>query len=308
MPSPPELLIVGTGALACLFAARLAPLARVVMLGSWKAGLEAIKGAGIELITEDGSVRKVPVEVVKDPQACAEVRTALVLVKSWQTQRAADQLAGCLHAEGIALTLQNGKGNLEILQRTLGRERAALGVTTSGATLLGPGRVRDGGSGITHFPSDPRLQSLSDLMQEAGMVVAVSEDLEGLLWGKLAINAGINPLTALLRVPNGELLARPHTHSLMSAAAEEVEAVARALGVKLPYADAAMAVAEVARRTSSNSSSMLQDVRRGSPTEIDAICGEISRQGKRLGVPTPINWTLWYLVRSLEGEMLEEDE
>ena len=71
-----------------------------------------------------------------------------MLVKSWQTARAAGQLAECLHPDGLALTLQNGLGNAEMLSKYLGQERVAQGVTTTGATLLSSGRVRPGGEGI----------------------------------------------------------------------------------------------------------------------------------------------------------------
>jgi 2-dehydropantoate 2-reductase len=153
----------------------------------------------------------------------------------------------------------------------------------------------------------PRLGWLIELLRKAGYEVEVAEDIESLIWGKLAINAGINPLTALLRMPNGELLARPHTQALMKAAAEETALVAAAKGVELPYAEPGNAVAEVARRTANNRSSMLQDVSRNAPTEIDAICGAVVKEGERLGIPTPVNWTLWYLVRSIlssTGEVL----
>ena len=291
------LLIVGTGAMACLFGARLAPYAQVTLLGTWPDGLRALEQDGIRL-DENGRTQPVRVRVTSQVADCRGAYQALVLVKSWQTARAAQQLAECLDPQGVALTLQNGLGNLETLQAELGRERAALGVTTVGATLLGPGWARAGGSGPTHLAAHPRLEPLAALLQEAGFEVQPAEDLQGLVWGKLAINAGINPLTALLEVPNGELLVRPGARELMRGAAQETAAVAAARGLQLPYPDAAARVEEVAQRTASNISSMLQDIRRGAPTEIDAINGAVVREGERVEVPTPLNWTLWNLVRA----------
>jgi len=123
-----------------------------------------------------------------------------------------------------------------------------------------------------------------------------------LLWSKLVINAAINPLTALLRVPNGELLARPSAQSLMDAAAREAAAVARALGRRLTFSDPVAAAQAVAQRTAVNHSSMFQDVQRGAPTEIDAICGAIVAAGEGCGVATPVNRTLWLLVKALIKE------
>jgi 2-dehydropantoate 2-reductase len=117
-----------------------------------------------------------------------------------------------------------------------------------------------------------------------------------LAWGKLAVNAGINALSAILNVPNGELLARPEALRLMEQAANEVAAVARAKGIALPFADAAAEARRVAAATASNLSSMLQDVLRGAPTEVEAINGAVVREGVRAGVPTPVNEELRRLV------------
>jgi len=161
------ILILGTGALACLFAARLAAAGnRVRMLGTWPEGLAALANLGVTLANEDGSLRSYPVKVSADPNDFSGVRHVLVLVKSWQTARAADQLFKCLAVDGVALTLQNGLGNREKLVEKLGTERVAFGITTGGATLLGPGQVRAGGEGKitvrTRDEGDAVLVSISD--------------------------------------------------------------------------------------------------------------------------------------------------
>ncbi len=293
------LLIVGTGAMACLFGALLAPVAETTLLGSWPEGVAALRAHGIEL-EEGGRRRTAAVRAVARPEECIGARLAIVLVKSWQTAAVARRLETCLAPDGIALTLQNGLGNLECLQERLGRERAALGVTTLGATLLAPGRVRAGGDGPIYLTADSRLEALANLLRGAGLAVETIEDVDGLAWGKLVVNAAINPVTALLRVPNGELLnaARAGAWEVASEAAVEAAAVATARGVRLPFAGAAAQVAEVARRTAANRSSMLQDVERGRPTEIDAINGAVVHEADRLGIPAPVNRILWKLLRS----------
>ena len=301
---PNSILIVGTGAMAGLFGVRLGPHAEVTLLGTWKAGLEALARDGIRL-QENGSAVQVPVRTSSNPAECEGAEIALFLVKSWQTQRAAARLARCLAPQGVALTLQNGLGNLELLEAELGTQRVALGVTTVGATLLGPGKVRAGGMGATYVAPHPRLEPLVDLLQIAGFEVHPAENLESLVWGKLVVNCGINALSALLEVPNGELLSRPGARAVMQEAAQETARVAEASGVKLPYSDPVEQVEGVARRTASNISSMLQDIRRGAPTEIDAINGAVVRVADRLGVPAPINRALWNLVRAKVQPWLE---
>ena len=227
-------------------------------------------------------------------------KQALVLVKSWQTERVAKQLERCLTTAGIALTLQNGLGNYEALKGALGQERVALGVTTVGARMLEPGYVQHTGEGKVMIGFHPKLGELRELLKKTGFQVEMIADPESLLWGKLVINAAINPLTALLRVANGELLERPAAREVMAEAAREAALVATRQGIALPYTDPLEAVENVAFNTAQNISSMLQDVLRGTPTEIDAINGAILQAGERLGVPTPVNRMLWRLVSGLD--------
>ena len=293
------ILIAGTGALATLFAARLSAAGHpVTMLGTWANGLQALNENGARLVDADGTERAYSIRATDKPVDCRGARYALVLVKSWQTERVARQLADCLSEDGLALTLQNGMGNRELLAATLGLPRVALGVTTTGATLLGPGLVQAGGEGVISAEAHPRLGPLQAALTKAGFNLQIVNDTDALVWGKLVINAAINPLTALLRVPNGELLQRPAAHKMMSVLAREAAAVAIAQGIHLPFEDAVRAVEDVARKTAANHSSMFQDIRRGAPTEIDSICGAITKTGEKLGVATPVNRVCWHLTRA----------
>jgi len=293
-----RVLIVGTGAMACVFAGLLAERSEVVLLGTWREGIQAVNVSGIRLLTDSGE-RTVRVLATDDPRACLDVRQALVLVKSWQTARAAAQLKQCLAREGVALSLQNGLGNWEALRMALGDGRAAAGVTRMGATLLAPGVVRLGGRGPTTLGTHPRLGPLQRRLRSAGLDVERVDDLEGILWGKLAVNAAINPVAALLRLSNGEIAARSGARAVMRGAAAEVQAVAEAAGIRLPFVDAAEQAEAAARASAGNLSSMLQDVQRGARTEIDAINGAVVRASGSVGVDAPINRTLWHLVSAL---------
>ena len=294
-----EILIVGTGAMACLFASRLAASGHPVrMLGSWTSGLKALRDEGVRLVEPNGRVRSYAVRVFDNPQVCRGIHFALVLVKSWQTGQAAHQLAQCLDPAGLALSLQNGIGNREMLAQVLGSQRVALGVSTSGAYLVGPGCVQPAGEGAITLGVDSRLERLANLLRAAGFTVETSADTSSLIWGKLVINAAINPLTALLDVSNGALLALPNARALLAATAREAASVAFAQGIRLPYPDPVVATEAIARQTSGNFSSMLQDIRRGAQTEIDAINGAIVQAGDRTGISTPVNRSLWQLVRA----------
>jgi len=294
-----DTLIVGTGALATLFAARLSAAGHsVTMLGTWKSGLDALRKTGARLVDSNGMERIYRVRATDDPLECAGARYALVLVKAWQTERAARQLRQCLAEDGLAVTLQNGLGNRETLARDLGEARVLLGSTTTGATLLGPGLVRAGGEGVISIERNQAAGPLEAALQSAKFNLQVVDDAQSLVWGKLVINAAINPLTALLRVANGELLTRPAAREVMGALARETAAVAEAERVHLPFGNPVHAAEDVARKTAANHSSMFQDIRRGAPTEIDAICGAVTRRGEHHGVATPYNRACWKLVRA----------
>jgi len=293
-----ELLIVGTGAMALLFGSRLAGAGvKVSFLGSWKEGITAIKDNGIRVAGPEGE-RVYPARVFSDPAEIPQIQMALILVKSWQTERAAVQLAQVLSREGLVLTLQNGLGNLEILSDILGLDRVAQGVTTSGATLLEPGLVRMGGEGLISIQEHPRLPAMLELFQGAGLSVQQLPDLTSLVWGKLVINVAINPLTALLGVRNGLLLESKSARQVMGQAADEAAEVARAMGIELNFSDPLQASEAVAEATADNKSSMLQDINRGAPTEIDVLCGAVTRLGRKYQVETPTNQLLWSLVKA----------
>ncbi len=299
-PTDARILIRGTGALATLFAWKLTNAGYdVTMLGSWQLGLRALRDKGARLVDAYGNEQALPVRVAEHPDECKGITQAIVLVKSWQTELAARQLSECLAPDGLALTLQNGLGNAETLGSWLGNQRVALGTTTTGATLLGPGLVKVAGQGSISVQSHPRLAWLVSGLRSGGFAVEEVAEATSLIWGKLVINSAINPLTALLGVVNGELLNRPAARQLMRRLAEETAAVARAEGVKLPFDNPTAIVEDVARRTASNYSSMLQDIRRGAPTEIDAICGAVASIGERDGVATPLNEACWQLISAL---------
>jgi 2-dehydropantoate 2-reductase len=160
--------------------------------------------------------------------------------------------------------------------------------------------VRHAGRGATTLAATPgnrsALGELAALFNDAGIETHLASDIRSLMWGKLVVNSAINALSAIYRVPNGRLVENPETRALMTAAAQETASVAHALGIPLPYHDAAARAIQVATATASNKSSTLQDVLRGAPTEVDRINGAVVREGRRLGIPTPVNEQLLRVV------------
>jgi len=295
--------LIGAGALGGVIGFYLSAVTDVVLVDPWAEHVAAMTAHGLRC-ERDGVEAARPVRAVTDAALAGPVELALVLVKARQTPWAAEVARTVLLAGGVAYTLQNGLGNREILAAALGEGRVGQGVTSLGGTLLGPGRVRHAGMGPTLFGAAPdraMAAALAELFTSAGLPAEVHDDVAGLVWGKLVVNAGINALTALLRAPNGALAETLPARELLAAAVREAAAVATAQGVSLPYADPVEHVLAVARATAANRSSTLQDVLRGAPTEIAAINGAVAREGARLGVPTPVNALLAGLIEALEA-------
>ena len=240
-----QIILFGTGAMSCLFAARLSRVADVTLSAHGRKQSKRIREHGI-LFEDSNGKQNIRVQAEYLGNAIQPADLVIVLAKSWQTRKIAEYLPGYLKPEGMAISLQNGLGNLEALG-----PRVFAGTTAEGATLLGPGHVRAGGSGPTHVVAPDWVVSL---LKRGGFETyrCATEEAESLLWGKLSVSCGINALTALLRIPNGELLKRPPARDLMVRAAMECAAVARARGIKLPYPDPEARVKEVAERTADN--------------------------------------------------------
>ena len=150
--------VIGVGAMGCLFGAFLSPLANVTLLGHWPEQIAVLTREGLTLDGVDGRSTHHPIQATNDPTAVPPTDLALILVKSRQTEQAAQRARQILAPNGLALTLQNGLGNLEKLTAVLGPNHAALGTTSQGATMLQPGTVRHAGHGPTHLAYTPETR------------------------------------------------------------------------------------------------------------------------------------------------------
>jgi 2-dehydropantoate 2-reductase len=280
--------------MGCLLASYLAPHHAVWLVDGWQTQVDTINQQGLRR-ERDGVTTTCNPRATNDAQTVGGADVALVLVKYHQTAWAAQQVATALAPHGICVTLQNGIGGADVLAETLGESRVSRGVTSLGATLIGPGHVRHAGMGDTVFATTlaPALiQQLSTAFTDGGLPAHASEDLDSLVWGKLVVNVGINALTGILRIPNGMVASHAGARALLAQAVNEAVAVAGALGITLPYSDPLAHVLAVATATAANRSSTLQDVLRGSPSEIATINGAVVRYARTCGISVPINHLL----------------
>lgn len=296
-------LVVGPGAMGCLFANRLKKVGHHVTIVDYKPErADFINRHGICLEEPTGEER-VHVPAVTG-SISEEPDVALFCVKAHQTREAAEEIAPWIHLQTSVLTLQNGLGNLELLEEVFGKGRVLGGVTAEGATLLGPGHARHAGRGQTIIgpagSADGPVAKIVRALEGAGFDTRAAENVETLIWGKLIVNVGINALTAIMRVKNGQLPAIKGATMVMKMAVQEAVTVAEARGIRLPYPDPFERVLEVCRATAGNVASMLQDVLGERITEIQSINGAIVRDGLKFGISTPVNLTLTCLVEGIQ--------
>ena len=299
--------VIGAGAMGSLYGGRLAQAGGEVLLYDIaRAHVEAVNAAGLAIEElGSGEVSTVRVPATMEPRKLAGADFLIVFVKSSATASVAERFAPLAKGSAVAVTLQNGLGNEQILRRAFGPERTAAGVTSQGATFLGPGRIRHAGVGPTHLAmSDRRNEKLAPLVEalsRAGFETHLESSVENLVWSKLVINVGINALTALTGLPNGRLLELPQTRALMADLVAEAVRVAQARGIALTYPEPLAMVYTVAEKTGRNRSSMLQDFDRLAPSEIDAINGAILREAEELGIEVPVNRTVTRLIQALDA-------
>lgn len=294
---------LGSGAMGCLYGGLLAEAGfDVTLVDVWKEHMDAVneRGLSIQAAGEERIIKNI--RGTTDPAAAGKADLIVVFVKSTATSEAMKGAMSLVGPDTAVLTLQNGLGNVEKLAAVAGSERVVAGITGHGSTLLGPGKIRHAGQGDTIIGEpdgtiSERLQKIGAMFEQAKIPTRLSNNVIGLIWGKLLVNVGINALTAMTGLRNGRMTEVPEAEELLIAAVKEGMAVAAAAGITLETDDPVEYTKKVARMTGPNRSSMLQDVMNKRLTEIDVINGAIVDEGKRLGVTTPINLALTNLIR-----------
>jgi 2-dehydropantoate 2-reductase len=299
--------VVGTGALGSLYAGYLARSGEEVYAIDIKEDIiSAIRSSGIRIVEPEGNEVSIPLKkATLNPEEIGKADLVILLPKSRQTQDAARNARCLFGPETVGLTVQNGLGNPETIEAIVGEGKILAGVTMNASTYLGPGRMLYAGRGETALgemrggPS-PRAEKIAAAFNKAGLSTHVSPEVWNEVWGKLLVNAGVNPVTAITRLANGVLVDHAEARDIMKGLVEEGERVARAKGIRLPYTDPVKKVMDACIATRPNHSSMLQDVLARRETEVDFINGAIVREGKKTGVETPFNWMVTSLVKTLE--------
>lgn len=279
--------------MGCLYAARLAEAGIATTLVDHRSDrAERLAKSGIVVETDGKTLKASPNVTVAVPP---KQDLVIVLVKAYSTANLK------LPEATPILTLQNGLGNVETICGLLGSSVMLAGTTSEASTALAEGRVRHTASGLTRLGSWTSCPTAAavECLSNAGFAVEVTDSPGQTVWEKVVISAGINPITALLDVPNGRLLEFREARQLIRDLVVEAAKVAATEGYRFSYSMVEH-TEEVCQQTAKNISSMLQDVRAGRQTENEAISGEIVRRGVLASLPTPRTRVIWQLIKSIE--------
>ena len=299
-----DIVIVGAGAMGCLFAARLAEAGvSVTLVDVDPQRLALLDSEGILLADDDGE-RTVPVNAALAGDVKGPSDLVMIFTKGMHSAAAARSVAHLADGNAYALTLQNGIGNAEAIAEIFRPARVLMGVTDLPADLEGARRIESHGQGhirLGGFTADaqPAAQAVAALLNRGRLNAEADEAVQTAVWEKVAFNAALTALATVTGLTVGGMDEAPGRRIAAAILGEVVEtAAAQGIRLERSHIDARVAFALANHRN--HKASMLQDRLAGRPTEIESINGAVVRVAERLGIATPVTATLADLVRLLE--------
>lgn len=287
------ILIAGAGAIGQVIAAKLTEAGHDVECLVRERFIAPLRNARVEGKTEFHG----PLRAVADPKGPYDV--AIITTKAHQTHVIAEQIAPHLTEDALVISIQNGLGNQQKLERIFSREQVVTGLTSNGAYVVAPGHVVHAGDGPTKLGGQ-RAEEAAGILQT--LQPTVHEDMRKEVWTKAIVNAALNPVAAIFGCKNGELLSDPEKKALAKTITKECWDLATKARVHMD--DPWPTVESVLRMTAENKCSMLQDVEQQRPTEIEQITGRMVRLGELLLVSMPKNDYLYGRLKDLERSYL----
>lgn len=291
---------MGAGAVGCYFGGMLARAGHEVVLIARPQHARAVERDGLRMETRNFD-EHVRLAASSDPGALRSASLVLFCVKSTDTESAGAQMRPHLSPDTLVLTLQNGVDNADRLRTVLTANRVCAAVVYVATEMAGPGHVKHHGRGELVIEPSSAAAGIAQAFIAAGVPTEISGNVRGALWAKLVINCAYNALSAIAQLPYGEVVKGAGISGVMRDIVDECLAVARAEGVQLP-GDAHATVRKLVESMPGQYSSTAQDLARGKPTEIDYLNGLVVGRGEALGIATPVNRTLWAVVKLLEGK------
>jgi 2-dehydropantoate 2-reductase len=303
-----KIVVVGAGAMGSLFASYLASVSKDVWVYDiWQEHIEVIKREGL-LIARNGTDRRVWLKATSNPADPGISDLVIILVKYISTRQAVKDAMPMISPQTAVLTLQNGIGNVEILQEMIPTEQILFGMTTLPCELLGPGHIESSGhsEGETHFwplsgKTDTRANEICSIFNQAGIQTRISPDIQLKIWKKLAVICSYAAMSAVTRLKVGELIDRAEIQPILEGLISEVAMIAKNKGISLERNEGILFARQVAEEGRDHIPSILADILKNRKTEVECLNGAVVREGEKLGVSTPFNQALNCLIHCIEN-------
>lgn len=297
-----KFVIVGTGGVGGYFGGKLAKSGEVVWFLARGKHLDTMRANGLAINSTDGNWIVPSGAMTDNPAEIGVVDVILFCVKSFDTESAARQLDPMLSDETIIISLQNGVDNEEKIQHTIPRGVVLGGVSYIYSTITAPGvithtvgptRIVFGELKKKEDETSQRANQILGTMTKAGINATLADDIHSELWKKYIFIAAVGGMTALTRLPLGDILGVTESREMLADAMRETDAVARAKGVNIPPGFVEQ-IFEVLKKYDNNSrSSLYHDLVHGRRIEIEALSGTVVKYGKELGIPTPVHRAMY---------------
>ncbi|TCK04777.1 ketopantoate reductase family protein [Marinobacterium mangrovicola] len=306
----PHIVIVGAGAMGSYFGGMLIDAGqRVSLIDVNPAQIETINQRGLILETDDGR-RELSAKAALAQDVTEAADLVILLTKTLHTEAAMASISHLLTPSSVILSLQNGLGNAERIQKFHDRSRIAVGTTLVPADLQGPGHV------VSHGPSSSRMmdvntqcptwmENLAVLFNDAGLRTELDRDIHSVIWSKVAFNAALNAVCAVTGSTPGPISQVEEALTLVRNMVRETVLAGSAHGVALDEKHIWHNVEMALHEQPNHKPSMLQDIEHGRTTEIDAINGAIVDAALQAGLEAPVNQTLLQLVKLKQFLTLE---
>ncbi len=230
----------------------------------------------------------------------------LIAVKGHHLEKSIESITPLVGENTLILSLLNGITSEDDLARAFGREKVLHGFcvgTDAGrengeVCFINSGKIVFG----EYFPEAAgKATPVAELFAKAGVPFTLSQDIRHEMWWKFMMNVGVNQTSAVLKAPYGVYQAVPEASELLASACREVLPLAAKEGISLSEADIAEYLRIFANLSPLGKTSMLQDVEAGRKTEVESFGLAVMNLGKKHGIPTPINETLYHMIRVLEA-------
>jgi 2-dehydropantoate 2-reductase len=305
-----KIAIIGVGAMGSVYAALLADVGRhdIIAIDSWQGHVDAINARGLRVEGASGN-RTVKIHATSHANAVADQNVDLVIIatKDDGVEAAARAALKIAKPDAPILTIQNGLGSADRVAAIVGVERVIIGVVGGfGASMKGPGHAHHNGMeflrlGEMSGPKSARLEAVAEAWRAGSFKVLTFDNIHTMIWEKLICNVAYSGPCAITGLRVGEVQGDANAWSITAGCVTEAYAVAQKLGIALGFTDPVQYVKDFGLKIPNARPSMLLDHLAKRRAEVDNINGAICREGRRCGVPTPVNDTVVALLRVTEA-------